>query len=116
MKQSKKLRNVFVILFVSLLSSCARIPVKDSEWCGDLGSEGASCFNTLSDNQRDIPKDKWDEERVGMICTKSQTFADWQATILKLCKASKRCTFEDKKIIINFMENVKHIESITEEK
>jgi hypothetical protein len=101
-----------VILFVSLLSSCAKFPIKDSEWCGDLGQSGASCFNTLSDKQRDIPKDKWDEERLGMICTKSQTFSDWQAVILKLCKASKRCTFTDKKIIINFVNNVKNIDDL----
>jgi hypothetical protein len=100
-----------VILSVFLLSSCAKVQIKDSEWCGDLGQDGASCFNTLSDKQRDIAKAEWDKERFGMICTKAQTFADWQASILKLCKASKRCTYEGKKVIFNFMQNVNEIEA-----
>jgi len=115
MMHLKKQKSVFVILFVFLLSSCAKVPIKDSEWCGDLGSSGASCFNTLSDKQRDIEKEAWDKERVGMICTKSETFADWQASILKLCKSSGRCTFENKKIIINFMENVRNIEDLAKD-
>ncbi len=108
MKSCKKRKINFVILFVCL-ASCAKVPIKDSEWCGDFGSEGASCFNTLSDNKRDISKEEWDKERFGMLCTKSQTFADWQASILKLCKASKRCSFENQKVIFNFMENVEII-------
>jgi hypothetical protein len=106
-----------ILPFVLILSfSCARIPIKDSEWCGDLGNEGASCFNTLSDNTRDISKEEWDKERVGMICSKAQTFSDWQAAIIKLCKASKRCTFEDKKIIINFVDNVEYVSSMARNK
>lgn len=109
MKHLKKQKSAFVILFAFLLSSCAKVNIADSEWCGDLGSAGASCFNTLSETQRDISKEAWDKERVGWLCSKPETFADWQATILKLCKASKRCTFEDKKVIFNFIQNVDEI-------
>lgn len=109
MKHLKKPKSVFVILSVFLLSSCAKVQISDSEWCGDLGEDGASCFNTLSDKQRDIAKKEWDKERLGMICSKAETFADWQATILKLCKASKRCSYQGKQIIFNFMENVNEI-------
>jgi hypothetical protein len=96
MKPSKKLKSVFALLFVCLLSSCARVPIKNSEWCGDLGAEGASCFNTLNDNSRDISKEEWDKERVGKLCTSPETFADLQAAILKLCKASGRCVYDSK--------------------
>jgi hypothetical protein len=110
MKPLKKQKSVFVLLFVFLLNSCAKVPIKNSEWCGDLGSEGASCFNTLNDNSRDISKEEWDQERIGMICTKPQTFQELQSAILKLCKASKRCTYENKKIIFNFIKNIEAIE------
>jgi hypothetical protein len=102
----------FVILFV-FLSSCAKVRIKDSQWCGDLGESGAACFNTLSDNYREISKNEWDQKRVGMICTKPQTFADWKAAIINLCNSTKRCTYSDKRILFHFIDNVEYIEKIT---
>lgn len=69
--------------------------IRDSEWCGDAGPDGAVCATTLSDKTRDIPKDAWDEMRPGMICGSAETFAEWKASLLKLCKDSKRCKLEE---------------------
>ncbi len=108
MKHLNRLVNVWVILFVSLAVSCARVPIKNSEWCGDLAEEGATCFNTHNDKTRDLDKDSWDKERKGMFCTKSDNFAEWQAIILKLCRASgNRCSYEDKKKIVSFFGKAK---------
>ena len=98
------------ILFISLfLFGCSQVKIKDSEWCGDAGPYGASCFNTLSDNTRDIEKEQWDEERFGMICTKSSNFAEWKTAILKLCKmAGRRCKYDVQKKVIIFNERVEN--------
>lgn len=64
-----------------------------------MGQEGAACFNTLSDLGRDIPKEQWDDERFGMLCTGSESFANWKAAILKLCDDTGRCDYEVKKAI-----------------
>jgi hypothetical protein len=97
-----------VILSVSLAVSCARFPIKNTEWCGDLGDEGASCFQTNNEMRRDISKEEWDQERFGMLCTKSENFAEWQAIILKLCRAAgNRCTYDSKKKIVSFFGKVK---------
>jgi hypothetical protein len=107
MKPLKSLKKSFVILFVSLLSSCGTVEIKNSEWCGDLGASGATCFNTLNDETRDLPADRWEEERFGMLCTKSENFSEWSAAIMKLCRAAKwRCRYEDKKQVIIFMNKV----------
>lgn len=104
-----KLKINFVIL-LSFLSSCSHIEIKNSEWCGDLGSYGASCFNTLSEDTRDINNEHWNEERFGMICTKPQTFADWKKAILKLCRLNPgRCSFEDKKKVLIFEDKINAI-------
>ena len=96
----------YVILFAFLLSSCARVEIKNTEWCSDLGQEGAYCFNTLSDDSREVIKDAWDKERFGMLCTSSDDFAEWKAVILKLCRyAGKRCTYEDKIRIQTYLNN-----------
>lgn len=71
-----------------------------------MGSAGASCFHTLSDESRDIDKSTWDEERFGMVCTKAENFANWKAAILKLCKASHGCTYEDRRMINEFAARV----------
>jgi len=68
-----------------------------------MGQQGASCFNTISDDSRNIEKDAWDKERFGMLCTKSDSFANWKEAIQKLCKlAGKRCKYDIKKKIIEF--------------
>ena len=105
----KRQKSDFVILFVCLLVSCARVELKNTEWCGDLGDSGASCFNTHNDNSREIQREEWDKERFGMLCTKSENFAEWKRAIEKLCIiAGKRCTQEEKKSILSFIGKVNH--------
>ena len=113
MLHAKKLRNVLLLLFVTLLSSCAKVPIRNHEWCGDFGDDGASCFNTQNDNSRDLTKEEWDKERFSMLCTSPTNFAEIQAAILKLCTATKRCTYDSKKKLIalrNKFDN--HIETV----
>lgn len=86
--------------------SCGHIPIKNQEWCGDLGQFGADCFNTLNENHRQIFKEDWDKERFGMLCTKASNFADVKETILKLCRAYKNCTYERTTSVIKFNDKV----------
>jgi len=100
-------RNLAFVILLSFLPSCAKVTVKNTEWCGDLGEYGASCFNTLDDDERDIPKKEWDEIRYGMLCTKAEYYSDWKSTIEKLCKLAKsRCTYDDKKKVFIFSQKI----------
>lgn len=76
-----------------------------------MGDDGAVCFHTLKTDTREIEKPAWDVERFGMICTTAQTFAEWKATIEKLCSASKRCDYEQLQIVNQFFLN---LDTITE--
>ena len=102
--------NVYLILFAFLVSSCSRVQIKDSEWCGDMGKEGAYCFNTLSDGSRPLLYEEWNRERFGMVCTKSENFTDWKKSILKLCRISKSCTYSVKQKVITFHDKIKFYE------
>ena len=64
-----------------------------------MGSLGASCFHTLSDDTRDLSKEEWDSLRFGMVCTEAENFAEWKAALLKFCESTKKCTFEVKKVV-----------------
>ena len=93
----KKLKNVWASLSIGtvlLTSSCGTVQIKDHEFCGDLGSSGASCFHTLKTDSRDIPKPEWDAYRFGQICETADVFSDWKAVIEKLCSESHKCTYE----------------------
>lgn len=95
--RKKNIGSVWLSLlsFATLSSACARVEIRDAEWCGDLGRDGAVCFQTLSDGTREVPQPDWDTERFGMVCTKVDSFANWKAAILKLCKASRRCVYAE---------------------
>ncbi len=74
--------------------SCGKVEIKDSEWCGDLGEYGATCYKMLSQKKRELDKLSWDEERFGMICGKAEAFSDLKQAIEKLCYKNKNCEYE----------------------
>lgn len=111
MLQSRKLaRSWSVAWLISCaflaLASCGHVEIRDSEWCADLGALGASCVHMLTDEKRRIEKDDWDAERLGQMCTKSESFSGWKAAIMKLCKQTRMCTYEDKRMLNAFIERV----------
>jgi hypothetical protein len=100
------MKLIFALFF---LVSCGTVTIKNQEWCADFGEFGASCVNTLNDKTRDIEKEAWDKERVGMMCTKSSNFADTKATILQLCEVAKgKCIFDSSSNTITFWNSGKY--------
>src|SRR6185369_11488112 len=81
-----------IILFA--FTGCKPLEIKDSEWCGDMGPDGAICFHTLVPDMRIVPKAQWDIEREGQVCTKGSVFADQKALIEKLCHETNGCAYE----------------------
>lgn len=98
--------GISFLLLLVLTLSCAKVAVKNTEWCGDMGEFGAACFNTQNKDERSMNKAEWDTERFGMLCTTPESFAHWKAVILKLCDEEKRCTYEEKKALNKFLARV----------
>lgn len=93
------MRNrMLLIVLASLFAASCSITLPDTEFCADLGSEGAACFHTFSETERLVPQPEWDNERFGMICTQSASFAQWKATIEKLCRDT-RCSKKEREAI-----------------
>lgn len=110
-------KGLLILVTLFLLTSCgilrvARVKIKNQEWCGDKGPLGAYCFNTHNSSTRTIEPEVWNtigvgpDYRFGKLCTDAGNFTDTTAVILKLCKVSKRCTYDAKKKIITFTEQV----------
>lgn len=85
---------VFMVCILCLLVSCKSVVITDQEWCGDMGPDGATCFHTLSATERGLTKPEWDSDRFGMLCTKSNFFADNKGVIEKLCHETGDCDFQ----------------------
>jgi len=102
---------IFVLLFATSFG-CARVQVDDSEWCGDMGPQGAACYHTLTDESRDVVKADWDLERVGMLCTRSTSFAALTSALEKLCSLTWRCSYEEKAAIERLKLMVKQTEGV----
>lgn len=94
----------FILTAAPLLSSCTGIVVKDSEWCGSLGSQGAACFHTLTTTEERLSLQAWAERwddlsnpQGPQLCTTAATFADLKAVIEKLCSDRQgMCTYDQK--------------------
>lgn len=110
MLPNKSLSVVFALSLALSLSACgSRVRITDTEWCADVGAEGALCFRTLSETRRAIPKAQWDEERYGQICSTADTFAEWKAALLKLCEDTGRCDYQTQQTIQRFEQKLHHV-------
>ena len=110
-------RNALLFSCVLTLSvSCANIRIKNGEWCADSGPEGATCFKSLNvEDTRDISRDTWDElaigpdHRFGKVCTDVENFGEWKKALLKLCRLTRRCTFDVKNKVVAFVDKAQSV-------
>lgn len=92
-----------MILLVLSTSSCQHIIIKDAEWCSNLHDGGAYCVHSLSNKKRYVSQQDWDRERVGMISTKAENYANLKEVIRQLCSQTNDCYFDktNKTLVIN---------------
>lgn len=109
---AKRLTSSIALLTISLISltSCRTIELRDQEWCGDKSHLGARCSHTYSNVVRDVPKAQWDRERVGMVCSRAENFAENMAIIKKLCSETKKCTRKQINALQNFTDDLDEYE------
>ena len=91
----KNTAKLLQILFILNLPNCTSVEIIDSEWCGDLGKEGALCTYTFSEVKadRELGYVEWEKERYGMVCTNPESFSNWKRSLLKLCEKTGKCVF-----------------------
>lgn len=97
----------------TLLQACKDVKITDSEWCADIGTGGAACFTTLSQQERTIAKPQWDHDRFGQICTNASTFADWKKVIEQLCTSSGECSYEMRDALGKFFQEAAKVAKFT---
>ena len=105
------MRKVYLILSIStalaLQSSCA-VPIKDEQFCADMGSQGAACDNLLTSNPIIIPQPAWDSMREGMFCESNQAVGDIKAEIESLCSKTP-CSYQVKEALHSIQKKMKEM-------
>lgn len=92
-------------MVVQLLSGCA-VPIQNQRWYGDEGSQGAVWFETLTADTGKVDKTDWDQMRLGMACTTTDTLAEIKSEIEKLCSATA-CDYQKvKEVLGKFQERL----------
>lgn len=103
-----------VLLILTLLTSCASVEIKDSEWVGSLGESGGVAYHLLTNETHDLTHDeiiaKWNNLSQPQVMTSVDTLLDWKADIEKLCSDSGECTIEQQKTQIRLLEVVNKVE------
>ena len=71
-----------------------------------MSDGSAYCVTTLSNRKRTIPKNEWDIQRVGMLTTKAENYANLKQVIKQLCSQTRDCYFDqtNKVLIIKLHE------------
>ncbi len=100
-----------MLILSGLSTSCSHITIPDAEYCGDKGALGAACFHTLSDQSRQLTQVEWDSERFGQLCSSAETFAEQKKIILKLCKVTKACSYQEKQLLEKFGAKIARFQS-----
>lgn len=83
--------------------------LRDERFCGDKGPYGAKCFWDLSGKEESYTPSEWKALRYGWICSSPETFADRQAALLKFCKDTNRCSYEEVQEIERYGEMLRRL-------
>lgn len=83
-----RLQSILSSLLSSVLLSSCTISVPNIEFCRDKGKFGAKCAYWLNAKEtlRTVPLQKWNAQRIGMVCTSEKGMGNVNATIEKLCQ------------------------------
>lgn len=87
--------------FIATAAVSCSTQIKDLEFCGDLGADGATCFHTLTPASRNVSKTQWDASRFGMICTSGDAVAEIKREIEQLCSVTS-CDYNTQASIAAF--------------
>lgn len=63
------------------------------------GSDGAYCFYTLSDRERDLSFEEWTNTSRGWIAGSPEAFANLKEAIDKLCSETNKCEYEIEQLL-----------------
>lgn len=110
MRSFRKLKIALISSSIAI-ASCGHIKVYDREVCADLGKYGAHCAHTLTDRKRDIPKEKWDKERVGQLCMTSQAYTDAETAIDQFCTAYNLCDYQTREELQKAFTRIKRVKN-----
>lgn len=106
---------LLIVLSIGI-GSCGTIEIFDREVCADLGEIGARCGHTLTDEKRNVEKEAWDEERIGMLCMDSEAYTDAETALDQFCEAYPAlCSYKNRKTLKGFLERMQTLSDVAQD-
>ena len=98
MQKPLRMLKLLLMLLLTVIVSCKTLDVKDAEFCGNLGEDGAHCNHTLVQAPRDLTADEWKIQSIGWLCMDSQDFTNTETALDQACQLLQ-CTYEEKQTL-----------------
>jgi len=102
MRRPLNLSSLVFVAFLSFIAgaSTCNVPIRNIEFCRDKGKYGAICAYWLNakETKRVVPVQKWNKERLGMICVSEKGMGNINGLIEKLCQ-SRNCVEKSNDLI-----------------
>lgn len=89
-----------------ILTGCASVKIDDHEWCTIAGEDGAYCFHTISDKQRDLTKAEWESLSRGWLAGSPQAYGNLKTAVEQLCSETNKCKYEEVQAIKAFFSKI----------
>lgn len=88
-------KNLLRLISLLSLAGCAQVEIRDHEWCTIAGLDGAYCFHTLSDKERDLTKEEFEALSLGWLAGSPEAYGNLKEAVEKLCSGNSKCTYEE---------------------
>jgi hypothetical protein len=108
------LKKLLKILLVLNLSSCASIKVPDVEVCANITSSKGYCVKTLSLTDREVSGQEWVDFNRRSLKMSPESYAEIKAVLLKLCKKSNECNYQETTEKIAYLESMMNSKLVNE--
>lgn len=109
-------QNVILLLsglFCLVLVGCSGVTIENHEWCVIAGNDGAYCFHTISEEERELTKSEWDAVSPGWIAGSPEAFGNLKTVVEQLCSDPKtNCSYEKIERMNKVLEKVKEIQGL----
>lgn len=100
------LKNLSKVLLALSLSSCASIKVPNSKVCADLSNDRGYCVTTLTLEESIVDGQEWADFNKRALKMSPESYGEIKAVLLKLCKKSKDCDFNEAKTKVQYIEQL----------
>ncbi|HEY9705667.1 MAG TPA: hypothetical protein V6C58_24725 [Allocoleopsis sp.] len=100
------LLKTIILICLLCFFSCANIKIKDFSVCADLSNDRGYCVTTLTLEESIVDGQEWADFNKRALKMSPESYGEIKAVLLKLCKKSKDCDFNEAQTKVQYIEQL----------